>query len=76
MASQHGQRQPAQLGATFYPGGIDDFYMPEVVSPAPQRSVSKNRVREIAAAGNAYIFSKGHARSTGTDSGQIGAPRT
>ncbi|KZF21809.1 HCP-like protein [Xylona heveae TC161] len=26
-----------QMGATFYPGGIDDFYMPEVVSPAPQR---------------------------------------
>lgn len=26
-----------QLGATFYPGGVDDFYMPEVVSPLPQR---------------------------------------
>ena len=34
------QRQ-GQLGATFVPGGADDFYMPnEVVSPAPQRSVS------------------------------------
>jgi hypothetical protein len=33
-----GEYQPkAQLGATFYPGGQDDFYMPEVVSPAPQR---------------------------------------
>ncbi|KAL9005027.1 MAG: hypothetical protein Q9188_002176 [Gyalolechia gomerana] len=31
-----GQRPP-QLGATFLPGGIDDFYMPEVVSPAPKR---------------------------------------
>lgn len=30
---------PHQLnvGATFYPGGVDDFYMPEVISPAPQR---------------------------------------
>lgn len=26
-----------QFGATFYPGGVDDFYMPEVVAPAPQR---------------------------------------
>ncbi|KAL2024737.1 hypothetical protein VTK56DRAFT_5558 [Thermocarpiscus australiensis] len=26
-----------QLGATFVPGGYDDYYMPEVVSPAPQR---------------------------------------
>lgn len=28
-----------KLGATFTPGGLDDFYMPEVVSPAPQRYV-------------------------------------
>ncbi|KAK7738428.1 hypothetical protein SLS62_011394 [Diatrype stigma] len=28
-----------QFGATFYPGGVDDFYMPEVVAPAPQRAV-------------------------------------
>ncbi|SPQ25809.1 ed7d2315-b570-47b8-a931-2dac1fd51f46 [Thermothielavioides terrestris] len=26
-----------QLGATFVPGGHDDYYMPEVVAPAPQR---------------------------------------
>ncbi|KAI9724623.1 MAG: hypothetical protein M1828_003647 [Chrysothrix sp. TS-e1954] len=35
-----GDRPPQiQLGATFTPGGFDDFYMPEpgVVSPAPQR---------------------------------------
>lgn len=32
-----GGNQHAQLGATFYPGGYDDFYMPEVVSPTPQR---------------------------------------
>ncbi|KAL8779905.1 MAG: hypothetical protein Q9213_006727 [Squamulea squamosa] len=38
MDHGRGQRQPqAQLGATFYPGGVDDFYMPEVVSPAPKR---------------------------------------
>ena len=37
MASPQGQR-PA-LGATFYPGGVDDFYMPEVISPSPQRCV-------------------------------------
>lgn len=69
MESQHGHRQQAQLGATFYPGGTDDFYMPEVVSPAPQRLVSNSRVYAIAAANNAYTSSKGHARSTGTDSG-------
>lgn len=28
-----------QLGATFTPGGSDDFYMPEVISPSPQRFV-------------------------------------
>ncbi|KAI1939884.1 hypothetical protein LOZ66_002315 [Ophidiomyces ophidiicola] len=27
----------AQMGATFYPGAIDDYQMPEVISPAPQR---------------------------------------
>ncbi|KAK3320002.1 hypothetical protein B0T19DRAFT_404531 [Cercophora scortea] len=26
-----------RLGATFVPGGYDDFYMPEVIAPAPQR---------------------------------------
>ncbi|KAK9777647.1 hypothetical protein SCAR479_05695 [Seiridium cardinale] len=26
-----------QFGATFYPGGVDDYYMPEVLAPAPQR---------------------------------------
>ncbi|KAI9816567.1 MAG: hypothetical protein M1827_001699 [Pycnora praestabilis] len=26
-----------QVGATFYPGGMDDFYIPELVSPSPQR---------------------------------------
>ncbi|KAG6004342.1 hypothetical protein E4U21_001155 [Claviceps maximensis] len=26
-----------QFGATFVPGGLDDFYMPPVVAPAPQR---------------------------------------
>ncbi|KAI9876081.1 MAG: hypothetical protein M1830_007385 [Pleopsidium flavum] len=36
MSNQQGYSQP-QLGATFYPGGVDDFYMPEVISPAPQR---------------------------------------
>ncbi|KAI9886568.1 MAG: hypothetical protein M1823_001610 [Watsoniomyces obsoletus] len=31
-------QQPApHLGATFTPGGSDDFYLPEVISPAPQR---------------------------------------
>jgi hypothetical protein len=36
------QGQP-KLGATFVPGGFDDYYMPapspEVISPAPQRFV-------------------------------------
>ncbi|USP73192.1 hypothetical protein yc1106_00466 [Curvularia clavata] len=38
MSYYHGQ---PQLGATFVPGGVDDYYMPapspEVISPAPQR---------------------------------------
>ncbi|KAI0002728.1 hypothetical protein F4779DRAFT_118041 [Xylariaceae sp. FL0662B] len=25
------------FGATFYPGGVDDYHMPEVVAPSPQR---------------------------------------
>jgi hypothetical protein len=37
------QQNPAQLGATFVPGGFDDYYMPapspELISPAPQRFV-------------------------------------
>ncbi|KAL8701914.1 MAG: hypothetical protein Q9224_000268 [Gallowayella concinna] len=38
MDHGRGQRQPqTQLGATFYPGGVDDFYLPEVISPAPKR---------------------------------------
>lgn len=28
---------PPELGATFVPGGFDDYYMPEVVAPSPQR---------------------------------------
>ncbi|KAJ5358096.1 Chitin synthase activator (Chs3) [Penicillium brevicompactum] len=31
-----GRGQP-RVGATWYPGGHDDFYMPEVISPSPQR---------------------------------------
>jgi TPR repeat protein len=34
---QQQQQQRPQLGATFYPGGSDDFNMPELISPAPQR---------------------------------------
>lgn len=26
-----------QFAATFVPGGFDDYYMPEVLAPAPQR---------------------------------------
>ncbi|OKL62941.1 hypothetical protein UA08_02081 [Talaromyces atroroseus] len=32
----YGQQQP-RVGATFYPGGTDDYYVPEVISPSPQR---------------------------------------
>ena len=35
--NQNGYHAP-QVGATFVPGGGDDYYMPELVSPAPQRS--------------------------------------
>ncbi|KAJ5885300.1 Chitin synthase activator (Chs3) [Penicillium taxi] len=34
-------RGQTQVGATWYPGGQDDFYMPEVISPAPQRVLIK-----------------------------------
>ncbi|ATY64747.1 Tetratricopeptide-like helical [Cordyceps militaris] len=30
-------QMPPKLGATFVPGGFDDYYMPEVVAPSPQR---------------------------------------
>jgi hypothetical protein len=40
---QHYPNSNPQVGATFYPGGVDDFYMPEVISPAPQRYVSKGK---------------------------------
>ncbi|KAF9731573.1 hypothetical protein PMIN06_007889 [Paraphaeosphaeria minitans] len=50
----HQQFQP-QLGATFVPGGYDDFYMPapdpELISPAPQRvmpEVPENMQENIA----------------------------
>ncbi|KAJ9273774.1 hypothetical protein DTO212C5_53 [Paecilomyces variotii] len=36
MSRPYGRGQP-RLGATFYPGGQDDYYMPEVISPSPQR---------------------------------------
>ncbi|KAH8688868.1 hypothetical protein BGW36DRAFT_434156 [Talaromyces proteolyticus] len=32
-----GQPRPGPTAATFYPGGTDDFYMPDVISPSPQR---------------------------------------
>jgi hypothetical protein len=34
-----GQSGPGGTEATFYPGGTDDFYMPDVISPSPQRCV-------------------------------------
>lgn len=49
------QQGPPQLGATFVPGGFDDYYMPapspEVISPAPQRimpEVPENMQENIA----------------------------
>ena len=41
-----GQR-PAQLGATFIPGGVDDFYMPELISPSPQRFVTSPKSQTL-----------------------------
>lgn len=29
------------FGATFVPGGFDDYYMPEVIAPSPQRWVKE-----------------------------------
>ncbi len=28
-----------KLAATFVPGGYDDYFMPEVIAPSPQRYV-------------------------------------
>ncbi|PSN62830.1 HCP-like protein [Corynespora cassiicola Philippines] len=49
------QQGPPQLGATFVPGGFDDYYLPapspEVISPAPQRimpEVPENMQENIA----------------------------
>lgn len=39
MNNHHHPNSHPHVGATFYPGGVDDFYMPEVISPAPQRYV-------------------------------------
>ncbi|WEW60391.1 hypothetical protein PRK78_005876 [Emydomyces testavorans] len=36
MAAPYDYARP-QMGATFYPGATDDYQMPEVISPAPQR---------------------------------------
>ncbi|KAL2362619.1 hypothetical protein RJZ56_004479 [Blastomyces dermatitidis] len=35
--SAHQQSSNPHMGATFYPGNVDAFQMPEVISPAPQR---------------------------------------
>ncbi|MCJ1358117.1 MAG: hypothetical protein MMC33_008115 [Icmadophila ericetorum] len=40
MNKGSGSSEPA-LRATFYPGGDDDYYVPEVISPAPQRSMQE-----------------------------------
>ncbi|KAE8448234.1 hypothetical protein EG329_009664 [Mollisiaceae sp. DMI_Dod_QoI] len=37
MGDQHYKYLNPQLGATFVPSGYDEYYMPEVVSPTPQR---------------------------------------
>lgn len=33
----YGLGQQPRVGATFYPGGTDDYFAPEVISPSPQR---------------------------------------
>lgn len=40
-----------QFGATFYPGGMDDYYMPEVVAPAPQRCVHGGFIPHVSVGG-------------------------
>ncbi|KAK2812164.1 hypothetical protein FQN50_001521 [Emmonsiellopsis sp. PD_5] len=37
MTARYNSASNPHLGATFYPGNVDDFQMPEVISPAPQR---------------------------------------
>jgi hypothetical protein len=46
IMTNYGQMQP-HLGATFYPGGSDDFYMPELVSPSPQRSANEQSTKVL-----------------------------
>lgn len=50
MSYQQGQ---PTLGATFVPGGFDDYYMPapspEVISPAPQRFVLPSNAPKLRA---------------------------
>lgn len=37
MGSQQQHYDDAQMGASYYPGRDDDYYMPPVVAPVPQR---------------------------------------
>ncbi|TVY16859.1 Chitin synthase regulatory factor 4 [Lachnellula arida] len=37
MSGKGYNNRPPTLGATFMPGGADDYYAPDIVSPAPQR---------------------------------------
>ncbi|KAJ5594529.1 uncharacterized protein N7459_000737 [Penicillium hispanicum] len=41
-----GRGQP-RVGATWYPGGQDDFYMPEVISPSPQRCEDVSKMPRV-----------------------------
>jgi hypothetical protein len=57
----YNQGQP-QLGATFVPGGFDDYYMPapatEVISPAPQRFVLRPFTAHLHRRADRQVFSQ------------------
>ncbi|KAI9812804.1 MAG: hypothetical protein M1826_002770 [Phylliscum demangeonii] len=46
------------LGATFTPGGVDDFLMPELISPSPQRSVALPFLKMAI-----FVVARDHVRS-------------
>ncbi len=52
-----------RLGATFVPGGYDDYYMPEVVAPSPQRCVASPVPGELPTFRLPFFFSLSPTRA-------------
>ncbi|KAM3072068.1 hypothetical protein ACMFMF_007462 [Clarireedia jacksonii] len=73
--NMNGYQQNSSLGATFYPGGGDDFYMPtNVVSPMPHRvmpEVPSNMQDSLA---NLELNSDGHRVSSYSTASSMQSP--